>query len=467
MSLVFYDTETTGTDTFFDQILQFAAVRTDDELREIERFEIRCRLLPHVVPAPEAMKVNGTRVRNLVDSKLPSHYQMVRAVRAKLLSWSPSLFIGWNSIRFDEELLRQALYKTLHPPYLTNTNQNSRSDAMRIAQACSIHAPSCLQIHQKSPGQFSFTLRDTARENGFAHHRAHDAVADVDATLFLCRRVFDQAPSVWSAFMRFATKAAVSDFITNEPAFCVSTYHAGRAYSSLATAIQQRAKNKAEWIIYDLSVAPEELLPLSLRELSARISQADYPVRRLKSNGAPIIFPADEAPPDCRGSALDFSEIQRRSDVVRNNPAFIDKLVTAYESNQKDFPSSAHVEKQIYDKFFGKPDEGLMDAFHAGDWPTRMKLVERFEDERLRTLGRQLIHLERPDLLPPSVAKSHSLTIAKRLLGHGDDCPWLSLPRALEQLDLLRAAASGQELTMLNEHGDFIRERHQQALVHS
>ena len=50
MNFVFYDTETTGTDTTFDQILQFAAIRTDDDLNELDRFEIRCRLLPHVVP---------------------------------------------------------------------------------------------------------------------------------------------------------------------------------------------------------------------------------------------------------------------------------------------------------------------------------------------------------------------------------------------------------------------------------
>ena len=48
-SFVFYDTETTGTDTAFDQILQFAAIRTDDNMRELDRFEIRCRLLPHIV----------------------------------------------------------------------------------------------------------------------------------------------------------------------------------------------------------------------------------------------------------------------------------------------------------------------------------------------------------------------------------------------------------------------------------
>ena len=55
MSLVFLDVETTGTNTTFDQILQFAAILTDHDLKEIERFEIRSRLLPHIVPSPGAI----------------------------------------------------------------------------------------------------------------------------------------------------------------------------------------------------------------------------------------------------------------------------------------------------------------------------------------------------------------------------------------------------------------------------
>ncbi len=116
MSLIFYVTETTGAAAFFDQILQFAAIQTDADLKVIDRFEIRCRLLPHVVPAPGAMRVTSVKVSQLTDPSLPSHYEMVRIIRAKLLSWSPALFIGWNSIAFDEDLVRQALYKTLHNP---------------------------------------------------------------------------------------------------------------------------------------------------------------------------------------------------------------------------------------------------------------------------------------------------------------------------------------------------------------
>lgn len=55
MSFIFYDTETTGLDTTFDQILQFAAILTDDEFDELERFETRCQL-----PAIRTLADRGT-----------------------------------------------------------------------------------------------------------------------------------------------------------------------------------------------------------------------------------------------------------------------------------------------------------------------------------------------------------------------------------------------------------------------
>jgi exodeoxyribonuclease-1 len=61
LSFIFYDTETSGLSSAFDQILQFAAIRTDDDLNETGRFEIRSRLLPYVVPSPQAMLVTGPR----------------------------------------------------------------------------------------------------------------------------------------------------------------------------------------------------------------------------------------------------------------------------------------------------------------------------------------------------------------------------------------------------------------------
>ena len=146
MPYVFYDTETTDISTAFAQILQFAAIKTDDDLNEIDRFQIRCRLLPHVVPAPKALLVTKISPEMLTDPMLPTHYEAVREIRQKLMEWSPAVFIGYNSIAFDEELLRQALFQTLHPAYLTNTNGNQRSDAMRIAHAAHIYQPNTIYL---------------------------------------------------------------------------------------------------------------------------------------------------------------------------------------------------------------------------------------------------------------------------------------------------------------------------------
>ena len=99
MPLVFFDTETTGTDRTFDQILQFAAVMTDENFEEEDRFDIRCRLLPHIVPSPGAMRVTGVTVAQLVDRSLPSHYQMVAHVRKKFLEYSLATFLGYNNHR--------------------------------------------------------------------------------------------------------------------------------------------------------------------------------------------------------------------------------------------------------------------------------------------------------------------------------------------------------------------------------
>ena len=141
MDYIFYDTETTGLETAFAQILQFAAIKTDENLNELERFDIRCRLLPHIVPSPGAMLVTEISPEVLVDPRLPSHYEAFQQIRKKLISWSPAIIVGYNSLACDEEILRQAFFQTLQPTYLTNTDGNQRSDVMRIMHAVSIYQP--------------------------------------------------------------------------------------------------------------------------------------------------------------------------------------------------------------------------------------------------------------------------------------------------------------------------------------
>lgn len=464
MSLVFYDTETTGTETYFDQILQFAAIKTDADLNEIDRFEIRCRLLPHVVPAPGAMRITGVKASQLTDPSCHSHYEMVRAIREKLLSWSPALFIGWNTIEFDEDLVRQALYKTLHPPYLTNTNGNSRSDALRIAQACSLVAPNALNFPINNKGQITFKLDRLAPANGFKHDKAHDALGDVEATIFVCKKIMEQAPEVWSAFMKFSTKSAVADYVGEEKLYCFSEIYFGKPYSWMVTTLGQNQKNNSEWYVYDLAVSPESLFALSDTQLAARFGKSPKPVRRLKANAAPIIFTAEDGIGVCSGGACGLVEFERRADMLKANPSFCKKLMSIHESLKEDYPKSVHVEKQIYDGFIDKADEKLLDQFHSVDWSERYAIIEKLQDLRLKALGIRLIYLERPELLQEAMRQDQERIAAQRLLGLDAEVSWLTLPNALKELDEMLAAATEAELTLLQEHQQFLQAKHKAAL---
>ena len=209
--IVVYDIDTTGDNAPFDQILHFAAILTDNELNELERFDIRTRLLPHLIPNPEVLLLRRTTVDKLTDPALPSFYDAICTIRRTLLSWSPAVFIGYNSYRCDEHFLRHSFYKTLHPPYLTNTNGNTRTDAMRMAQATSVFFPNRIVIPVDRAGRQTFDLLGVARANGFYSHNARDALSDAEATAHICRLLMDRTPGLWSTFMRFSQKAAVRE----------------------------------------------------------------------------------------------------------------------------------------------------------------------------------------------------------------------------------------------------------------
>ena len=235
MNYVFYDTETTGTDTTFDQILQFAAILTDADLNELDRFETRCRLLPHVTPAPGALLATRVTPAMLTNSNLPSHYQMMLQIATKLREWSPAIFTGYNTLSFDEPLLRQACYQTLQPVYLTNTDGNQRADVLRLAQATAALAPNAMAVPISAKGKPTLRLDTLAPANGFAHENAHDALADVEATIYMARLIRDRAPAVWNSLMPLVDKGEVTAQLTSGEPKCIVEYHMGVPLSAADT----------------------------------------------------------------------------------------------------------------------------------------------------------------------------------------------------------------------------------------
>lgn len=434
MSFVFFDTETTGLKRGFDQILHFAAVRTDANLNEVARLEVRSRLLPHVLPHPSALRTNGLAIERLTDASLSSHYAMVGEIQRTLLAWSPAIFVGFNSIRFDEEMLRHALFQCLYPAYLTSNHRNCRADALSLVMAADAVSPAQLIVPLGAEGRRTFRLQALAAANGVVHARSHDALSDVLATAQLCRLVFQRSPEQWQRFVRFSNKATVADFVEAEDGFVLSEFFGGQAYHSAVVCIGRDPDQANGRLCLNLDEDIEQLAAMSDVQLQSRLSEKPSPIRRLRVNAAPTLTALFDAPAHLlNGGSID--DIEDRARRVKSDAGLRDRLISAYVASRKPYPLSPHIEERIYNGFPGPDDETRMVAFHSAPWRDRFAIAQSFEDERLRWFGLRLMYCEARAVLPASARAEVEHRLAGQLAGDGTG--GLTYEQALSETDKL------------------------------
>jgi exodeoxyribonuclease-1 len=453
MAFIFYDTETTGADRCFDQILQFAAVLTDDDLNVVDQFDIRTRLLPHIVPSPGAMVVTGVSVNQLFDPALPSHFDMCRRIQDVMTAWSPAIVVGYNSISFDEELLRRAFYASLMPIYLTNTGGNSRLDILPLAIATHAFAPDALEWPINERGRVSFKLDRLAPANGFVHENAHDALADVHATIHLARLIRQRAPEVWNAAMTYRSKASASEFVENETVFVATRLRFGLHSSSLVTALGINPDNSGELFTLNLEQDPMVLTAMNDDELAAYLATRPRPVSSLKLNACPLFLPVEVAGPQAAGYQLGLQELTRRAVLVRDDYSLRQRLISTVLARRTPFPESPHIEEQIYGGFYSRADQALIDELHRSDWPRRLEIANQFADPRLRTLARRLVYCEAPDVMPAAWRLTYARAIAFRVRSRTERTGrWTTLDEAIEEAEKMLTGVSVDREPLLRGH---------------
>ncbi len=463
VSFVIYDVETTGLTKRFDQIVQFAAVLTDSDLNVKDRIESRCRLMPHVVPSPEAMHVTGLRIEQLLDASLPSHYEMVAEVRHTLESWSPTLFLGFNSLPFDEELLRQAFYLCLYDPYLTNTQGNARADVLSLCRMTAAFRSHVVTPATDNDGRAIFKLKPLAKANGIAAQMmSHSAMADVSATLALCKLIKNRAPDIWSQFLRFSQKAAVEAFVTEEDAFVVSETIGNHHRTRVVTRIGRHAGRQARHYCLDVSTDLDALREMSDGELVDLCRDATRPTVTVRTNAAPTLWALYEATQAHLTPFEGEAEILERVERIRKDKDFLERLRNAAQSAEPDYPPSPHLEEQIYGHPFpSRHDKDLMHEFHAASWEERVSLARQFADQRHRRIATRLIYFERPDLLAIECRTAADDAIRKRLAALPDaNVPWRSIPAAQRDLNvLLQSDLEGEALVIQMRYLDYLEHR--------
>ncbi len=446
MTFIFYDTETTGLEAGFDQILQFAAIFTDDDLNSIEEVDLRCRLQPHVVPSPGALVVTGMRPSDVAGANL-SHYQMIREIRAMIERHTPAVIVGYNSIGYDEGMLRQAFYQTLNPVYLTNTGGNTRMDIMKVAHAASEYTPGVLEVPLNDKGRPIFKLPLLAPANGLMHEDAHEAMSDTFVTLGLARLVRDRAPAVWSAMMGTRSKRSTQEFLDDTEVFCFTDMMFGQR-SILATRIADDDENPSQVAVFDLSHDPAPYLDASEKDIGSLLRTSPRPIRIVKANQSPILTPHNLSHGGVAGHGQKLDELREKARAVREHPTFAANVASAVANRYPPRDAPEYVEQRIYEGFPKKPDERRMERFHEQPWEERLETVSQFEDDRLRELGERLIYIERPDVLPDEARQRYDAWRHDRFHTEGD-VPWVTIGSALEELSELKSSDDGKNGSLL------------------
>jgi len=450
MGYIFYDTETTGLTAGFDQILQFAALVTDDNLNVVEEVDLRCRLQPHVLPSPGALAITGMRPSTIASAPL-SHYQMIQRIRSLIEHHSPAIMVGFNTLGYDEGMLRQAFYQTLNPIYLTNTGGNARMDMLRVAHAVAQYAPNVLVVPSNAEGRPSFKLGLLSAANGLLHDHAHDALSDTWATLELAKLIRSKAPMVWQAMLRTRSKQTAMDMLYGNELFLFTDMAFGTP-TILASSIAANTNNPTEVAVFDLAHDPEPALELDVDGVLGMLKALPRLIRVVRLNNQPILMEPDRFPVGWTG--CDLETARYRANRIARHPTFGKVVGQALASRYPDREPSEYVEQRIYEGFPSRADAAVTAKFHTVPWAERAELVARLSDKRLRELGERLIYLEHPEVLAADVRHRYDDWRRERLTAN-QAVPWVTLASGRQELEQMRGENLDEMLGLIVETEEY------------
>ena len=463
-NFVFYDFETSSSNKYWGQIIQVGAILTNDNLEELDRYEARCRLSPSIIPEAMALIVNKSTPKMLKGANL-SHYEMIRQFVETLKRWGKATFIGYNSIDFDEEFLRNTLFQTLEYAYLTSTNGNKRGDLLNLARAANLYYPNTLKNSISDKGNAVYKLDQMAPLNGIEHSDAHSAIGDVIATLGIAKIIAKKAPSVWKASLCTTNKDETLKIVKNELYFCTNEYFYGKSRPYVQAYVCQHPR--FQWPkCFDLKHDPQIYLDMPVADLKVAMGKNPKFLRTIRHNKHPIIMNPSYGNEFDEYKMIGAEKLASRAKMIKDNTKFAEKISQILqdeveEKEQTKSQEDIYEEESIYTKFTSSEDNKMMPEFHKADWDKKLSVLGKIKDERLHYFGRRLIYEERPEVLPKEEYKQIRATIAKRLLSTNNE-KWNTISRTYSEIDTLREKfereGKSENLTILDDINAYVEE---------
>jgi len=455
-SFLFYDLETFGADPRRTRIAQFAAIRTDLALNEIdEPISFFVQPANDLLPSPVATLITGIAPQDALRDGVNEAEAFARIVDEMARPGTCSA--GYNSLRFDDEFVRHGLYRNFHDPYEREWKAgNSRwdlLDALRLMHA--LRPEGITWRKREDGGGTSFKLEHLAEDNGLRVGDAHEALSDVRATIGVARLFRQHQPRLWDYALRLRDKrhaASLLDTTHMTPLLHISQrYPASRLCAAPVLPLARHPQIDSRVIVFDLDSEPDALLELEPDAIAERlyIRQADLPERELRiplkevhTNKCPALVAWDHLrEADFARLGIDVEAVQRRAQRLRTvGPAIAEKVRRVYARERP--AGTVDVDAALYEGFIGDTDKRLFAQVRGTPPHLLTKAQYAFRDTRLPELLFRYRARNWPDSLLPSERERWNAYRRERL-DTDSGLSELTFPQFNEQIVELRAAHAG------------------------
>ncbi|TAN04845.1 MAG: exodeoxyribonuclease I [Rhodanobacteraceae bacterium] len=401
-SLLWFDYETTGIDPVRDRPAQFAALRTDMELRPTgEPVMLYCAPAPDVLPHPEACLITGIAPQDAARDGLVEA-EFAGAVH-EVLAEPGTCSAGYNSIRFDDEVNRNLFYRNFFDPYEHAWKHgNARWDIMDLARACYALRPLGIEWPQGDDGAPSFKLDRLAPANHLKQDHAHDALSDVEATIELARLLRARQPRLYDWHFALRDKKHVAASLAQalpglEPLLHVSgRYPPARGCLAMVAPIAEHPERTGSFIVADLGVDAEAWISLDPDDLAERMftRRADLPegierppLKEVHGNKSPFLAPTSALRgADLQRIALDPAACEHNLEKIRASDGLRERVRAAFAAHSGRWPERTDPECRLYAGFPSPADKRRCDAVRATP-PDKLDTTDfKFGDPRYAEL---------------------------------------------------------------------------------
>ncbi|GKX54387.1 exodeoxyribonuclease I [Leminorella grimontii] len=394
-----HDYETFGISPAYDRPAQFAGIRTDADFNVIAEPQIvYCKPANDYLPDPDAVMITGIT---------PQEAQRKGVVEAEFaqqihdqFSHPNTCIVGYNNVRFDDEVSRNLFYRNFFDPYAYSWQQgNSRWDLLDVMRACYALRPEGIEWPLNEDGLPSFRLEHLTKANGVEHSHAHDAMSDVYATIAMAKLVKQAQPKLFDYLYQHRGKRKIEtliDIVNMAPLVHVSgMFGAQRGNTSWVAPLAWHPEMKTAVIVCDLAGDMSPLLELDADTLRERLytrrdelpsGQSPVPLKLIHTNKCPVLAPAKTLlPENAERLNIDRQRCLKNLQLLKEHPEVREKVVAVF-GQPAEFPPISDVDGRLYDGFFSDADRTAIGIIRQTKPENLPALELSFNDDRLAPL---------------------------------------------------------------------------------